>query len=128
MKQKGETPMANNGLKIPAGPYEIDPGDDGDDSVGLAPTPASIVDRDGNELCVLHVVYEPYPDDHDKLEDGGYEGEIVGHWTLFERSPEMYEIVRRLAEPDNLSLSEIEAVIRDAVILWSKMLKEAGDE
>ena len=38
------------------------------------------------------------------------------------------EIVRRLAEPDNLSLSEMEAVIRDATILWSKMLKGAGDE
>ena len=38
------------------------------------------------------------------------------------------DIVRRLAEPDNLSLSEMEAVIRDATILWSKMLKGAGDE
>lgn len=31
------------------------------------------------------------------------------------------EIVRRLAEPDNLSLGEIGAVIRDAAILWAEM-------
>lgn len=37
------------------------------------------------------------------------------------------EIVRRLAEPDNLSLSEMEVVIRDATILWAEM-KGVGDE
>lgn len=119
--------MATDELKYPPGPYEIDPGDNGDDSVGLAPTPPSIVSADGDDLCILITLYEPYPEDHDPFEDGAAQGEITGHWILFERSPEMAEIVRRLDEwtKGGGFWDDWELIAKDAAKLWAEMLEDA---
>lgn len=40
---------------------------------------------------------------------------------------EAREIVRRLAEPQALSLNEMEVIIQDAARIWAKMQEEVSD-
>lgn len=54
--------------------------------------------------------------------------QIVDHHEKEQNSlRECREIVRRLAEPQALSLNEIEIIIQDAARLWAKMQREVGD-